>query len=172
MQEIAIKLVKGIIYKEDDVKMWNGLLEHENALRDYFKVVGVDLIIDKKEGYAYLKQNTQSDLPRIVKSTQLAFYPSFLLVLLRQRLAKDEELVILKEQIYDTFLLFFKIANEERFKKDIEAAIKKVVELGFLKPLGGDTYKIRPSLKAFVDAKWLDGFDKELQEYIAYAKGK
>jgi len=54
-----------------------------------------------------------------------------------------------------------------KFFKEIESSIKKVEELGFLKKLKNEaqSYEIRRSIKAFVDASWLDDFNKRLQEY-------
>jgi hypothetical protein len=44
-----------------------------------------------------------------------------------------------------------------------------VVELGFLRALreSEDTFEVRRILKAFVDAQWLDTFEKRLADYRA-----
>ncbi|RLA81700.1 MAG: hypothetical protein DRG78_08840, partial [Epsilonproteobacteria bacterium] len=57
--------------------------------------------------------------------------------------------------------------NEVKVSREIEATIKKVEELGFLKKLKNqeENYEIRRAIKAFVDASWLSDFDAKLLEY-------
>ena len=32
-EKVAISLLKGIVYKEDDIKLWEALIENEQAIR-------------------------------------------------------------------------------------------------------------------------------------------
>ena len=56
---------------------------------------------------------------------------------------------------------------------EVDRSIRKVVELGFLRPLPGPTvaYEVRRILKAFVDAQWLGELDARLAEYAELAAG-
>ena len=48
-----IKLFNGVLYKNDHPKLW---LELENSpISDYLKPLGVEVIFDESEGYAYLQ---------------------------------------------------------------------------------------------------------------------
>ena len=60
--------------------------------------------------------------------------------------------------------------NEAKQMDQIARHINKVVEYGFLRPLGGQEgqYEIRRILKALVDADWLADFDRRLEEYRAH----
>jgi hypothetical protein len=50
----------------------------------------------------------------------------------------------------------------------IDAHIKKVEELGFLRRLQGDDdqFEVRRILRAFIDGQWLADLDRRLDEYI------
>jgi len=57
--------------------------------------------------------------------------------------------------------------NEARLMDRVETDIRKVVEMGLLRKLRGseDRFEVRRLLKSFVDAQWLDEFDRRLAEY-------
>ncbi|MFW6340071.1 MAG: DUF4194 domain-containing protein, partial [Wenzhouxiangella sp.] len=48
-----IALFKGVIYADQGPENWQRLLESEAAIRDYVAVLGLDLIVDEAEGYAF-----------------------------------------------------------------------------------------------------------------------
>ena len=52
-EKVAISLLKGIVYKEDDIKLWEALIENEQLVREYFSKINLELIIDKD--FAYLQ---------------------------------------------------------------------------------------------------------------------
>ncbi len=65
--------------------------------------------------------------------------------------------------------------NEARLIDQLDTTIKRVVELGFLRPLPSpssstpnhNNYEVGRILKAFVDAQWLAEFDARLEAYHA-----
>ena len=175
----TILLMKGIFYKNDNENAWLEMVEQSRGvMSDYFAVIGLTLEIDETQGYAYLKIMPQDDdtpaLPKLINSRELSYKVSLLCVLLRKRLVDFEmqsdssRAIISKEEIVQNLLLFFEEKfNEVKMQKEIEATIKKVEELGFLKKLKSSeqNYEIRSAIKAFVDAQWLDDFESKLKEY-------
>ncbi|MBN2824327.1 MAG: DUF4194 domain-containing protein [Campylobacterales bacterium] len=174
-----ILLLKGIFYKKDNEKAFFELIESSyHAIVEYFATIGLEVHIHEDDGYAYLQnieyENEEDVLPKLIPSRMLNYKVSLLCVLLRQKIAQfesqsqDERAIITKEDILAMLLLFLDIKfNESKVQKEIEATIKKVEDLGFLKRLKGDesAYEIKSSIKAFVDAKWLNEFDQRLQAY-------
>ena len=75
---IAIKLLQGVIY-EEDTKNWQDLVKvHELPLRRYFAQIGMELIVDKVEGFAFLRQPKEDQeetahLPRLMRKRSLNF---------------------------------------------------------------------------------------------------
>lgn len=180
--QLLIGLLKGVLYREDDVTRWQQALEHEAFLRDHLKPLGLSLILDQSEGYAYLRQTDEDEeesLPRLIPRRALSYPVSLLLALLRKRLAEQdasqgERLILTREQLVDLLRLFFaEGSNEARLVDRMDAHISRVVELGFLRKLrapADETYEVRRILKAFVDAQWLNEFDKRLEEYEKHPK--
>jgi len=180
-----IALYQGVLYREAGAAPWQALLDLQARVRDHAAVIGLELILDEAEGYAYLRQRAPApdvqngpELPRLVQRRQLSFPVSLLLVLLRRKLAEfdalggDTRLVVSRDDIANHMRLFLPdTANEARLFDRMDTHLNKVVELGFLRRLPGPEgqYEVRRILKAFVDAQWLDDFAARLDSYAQHA---
>lgn len=182
LSRTLLTLMKGVVYRESDPLLWQRLLDLQARVRDHVAVIGLELILDEAEGYAYLRQrecdDAQRELPRLIPRRQLSYPVSLLLALLRKRLAEfdadsvDERLIVDRAQILELVRLFLPDAsNEAKLFDRVEANIGKIVELGFLRRLHGseERYEVRRILKAFVDAQWLGEFAARLAEYREHA---
>lgn len=191
---LLVNLLKGVQYREQDERQWVRLLNLQPQVMDYVSVLGLELVLDEAEGYAFLKSRAQDDdaesgpkLPRLIVRRPLSFQVSLLLALLRKRLLEfdaggaDTRLVLSRDEIVEQVRLFLPDqSNEVRLIDQIEASINKVVELGFLHKLksasphrqGPGHYEVRRILKAFVDAQWLSEFDARLADYQAALRGE
>ena len=180
LPNLLVQLLKGVVYEEQHARLWPDLLTLQAAVRDYCRVIGLELYIDEAEGYAFLKQSEQGEektqtVPRLIPRRSLSFPVSLLLVLLRKRLAEEDasggetRVVMSKAQILDMMILFMpEQKNEARVHDQIGTAINRAVDYGFLRKLKqetGDMFEIRRILKAFVDAQWLDDFQTHLETY-------
>ena len=58
----AVKLLQGAVYA-DDAKSWDLTLAHRSRLETYFGRVGLALVIDEGEGFAYLRQLEEHEVP-------------------------------------------------------------------------------------------------------------
>jgi hypothetical protein len=177
-----IALFQGVVYREAGAAPWQALLDLQARVRDYAGVVGLELMLDEAEGYAYLRQRPQApdtpELPRLMQRRALSFPVSLVLVLLRRKLAEfdatggDTRLVVSRDDIANHMRLFLPdTANEARLFDRMETHLNKVVELGFLRRLRGQEgqYEVLRILKAFVDAQWLDDFAARLDSYAQHA---
>ena len=173
---VVTRLFKGVVYSETDEKIWQSLLALASQVRDYVAVLGLDLILDESEGYAFLKSREDPDvtLPRLIPRRQLTFDVSLLLALLRVRMlefdtnSSETRLIMTEQEIADMVSVFLpKSSNEARILDKLGTNIKKVVEFGFLRKLRGETgtYEVARILKAYVDAQWLEEFDAKLADY-------
>lgn len=173
---IVTKLFKGVVYAETDEKVWQSLLALTSHVRDYVAVLGLNLILDESEGYAFLRsrEDPEGTLPRLIPRRQLTFDVSLLLVLLRKRLlefdtnSSELRLIMTEEELKDMVAVFLpESSNEARILDRLGTNIKKVVELGFLRKLRDETgtYEVARILKAYVDAQWLEEFDARLADY-------
>ncbi|MCX2562076.1 DUF4194 domain-containing protein [Acetobacter farinalis] len=193
LSTLVITLLKGVIYREEDEGLWGRLLHLQNQVREYVSVLGLVLIIDPAEGYAYLRSTPETEeeeaasrLPRLIARRPLSFHVSLLLALLRQQLARfdatggDTRLVLTRDEIASMLQTFLpESSNEVRQLGQIETYIRRVADLGFLRPLpptSPDTanapprYEVRRILKAYIDADWLATLDERLDAYLAHAR--
>ena len=195
LSALVITLLKGVIYQDADASsanLWNALLKLQARVRDYVAVLGLDLVLDEAEGYAFLRARPDSDegvapkQPRLVARRQLSFAVSLLLALLRKKLAEFDSsggaegsgvrLVLSRDEIVELVRVFLpESSNEAKLIDQIETHLNKIVELGFLRKLkasaanqgGQAVFEVRRILKAFVDAQWLSEFDARLAAYQA-----
>jgi hypothetical protein len=180
------QLMKGVVYRDTHDRAWRSLLELQPQARDYVDVLGLQVVIDEAEGYAYLRQRAvdpedADSLPRLIPRRALSFHVSLLLALLRKKLAEfdaqggDTRLMLTRAQMTEMARVFLPAtSNEARLTDQIDAHINKAVELGFLRPAKSSeqVYEVRRILKAFVDGQWLADFDARLAEYAALLEGE
>jgi hypothetical protein len=176
----VVNLCKGPVYRDTHEKIWACLLHLRSQVSDYVAVLGLHVVVDEAEGYAYLRSQPTDDnaaeFPRLVARRTLGFHVSVLLALLRKRLAEfdassaDARLVLSRDQIVEMLRLFMpESTNEARLVDTIDAHINKVIDMGFLRRLRGEQelFEVRRILKAYVDGQWLSDFDAHLDEYLA-----
>jgi hypothetical protein len=177
-----IRLMQGVVYRESDEDTWVALERFSGGVRDHFDAIGVEVVVDDAEGYAYLRSRPEVEgeeaLPRLVRRRSLTYNVSLLLVLLRKRLLEFEtsgsegRLVLNREQIVEMLRVFqTDSSNEARIVDQAERTIGKAAELGFLRPLRGtsDHWEVRRILKAYVDAQTLSDFAGKLKQYAGAA---
>jgi len=179
-------LMKGVLYRHAHPVPWQHLTQLQAQVRDYVTVIGLTVVVDESEGYAYLRSrdedpdDEQIAIPRLIPRRSLSFHVSLLLALLRKKLAEfdadsgDSRLILTRQQIIDMLTTFMPTSiGEARLVDQIDTHLGKVVELGFLRRIqdGDASYEVRRILKAFVDAQWLADFDARLAEYAAELTG-
>ncbi len=173
-----IHLMRGVVYREEAEDLWSALARQHGTIRDHFGAIGVDVVVNDAEGFAYLRSREATDgedpLPRLVRRRTLTYQLSLLLVLLRKRMVEFEaagaegKLVLSRDQIVDTVRLFLAESTDEAKVMDqIDTTIRRAEELDFLRRLRGesDHFEVRRILKAYVDAQTLSGFADKLDEY-------
>lgn len=178
---LLVHLLKGVLYRDTHHLLWQQLAQIESQVRDYISVLGLELLVDQGEGYAFLRQKQfdamDKDIPRLVQRRPLSYPVSLLCVLLRKRLTEADhagenvKAIITRDDIQNDIQTYLKPqANEARQVEQIDATIKKVIDLGFLKPIKEvDHFEIRRIIKALVDADWLADLNEKLQTYREHA---
>lgn len=190
---LVISLLKGVLYLENDAPLWQGLIQLQARVRDHIAVLGLELVLDEAEGYAFLRAPAEVDaesskLPRLITRRPLSFPVSLLLALLRKKLAEFDaggdatRLILSRNDIVELVRVFLPdSSNEAKLIDQIETHLNKIVELGFLRRLkanaavnaaNGANFEVRRILKAFVDAQWLADFDARLATYQAQLNGE
>ncbi|MBN1928496.1 MAG: DUF4194 domain-containing protein [Chlorobiaceae bacterium] len=177
---IVVTLLKGVIYQEESPALWNSLLNLQAGVRDYVAVIGLELMLDEAEGYAFLRSRIPDDeengsaMPRLVARRQLSYPVSLLLALLRKKLAEsdagggDTRLILSRDEVAELVRIFLPAgSNEVKLIDQVDATLNKIADLGFIRRLRGEKQmiEVRRIIKAFIDAQWLADFDRRLDEY-------
>ena len=182
---VVTQLMKGVLHQDTHAKAWRHLIQLQAQVRDYVATMGLVVVIDEAEGYAFLRSrvdegedddSNRSGPQRLIARRSLPFSTSLLLALLRKRLAEFDvtdsgtRCVLSRDQIVELLRVFIpERSNEAKLVDQVDTTIQKVVELGFLRRVKDENgmFEIRRILKAFVDAQWLAQFDEELAKYAA-----
>lgn len=176
--QAVILLMKGAIQRDEQQKLWNIIMEQQAKISDYVAKLGLFLIVDKTAGYAFLRQDDNTELPRLVNRHQLGYGLSILLIMLRKGLGEFDSingssyLLMTRKDIQLKLKSFYpSITNETRYINEIDRNIRRAMELGFLREVPGDsdTFEVRELIRSFVTAQWLKDFDDRLQDYMDYS---
>ncbi|GAB6191426.1 DUF4194 domain-containing protein [Desulfocastanea catecholica] len=177
---VVVSLLRGVLEQEEKAEVWHALLNLQAAVRDYVAVLGLELVLDEAEGYAFLRsrpddvEKPETAIPRLVRRQPLAFPVSLLLALLRKKLAEfdatggETRLILSRDEIAELLRVFLPAgSNEAKLIDQVDSHLNKVAKMGFLRPLRGQKqmFEVRRILKAFVDAQWLTEFDERLAVY-------
>ena len=182
LSQAVVPLLKGVVYRENEPETWNALVTLQARVRDYMAVLGLELVLDEAEGYAFLRSRSDDaeiKIPRLVARRPLSFPVSLLLALLRKKLAEfdaggtDTRLVLSRDEIVEMVRVFLpESSNEAKLIDQMDSHLNKIEDMGFvrrLKPQSGQAqekmFEARRILKSFVDAQWLAEFDKRLASY-------
>lgn len=181
LSDVLIALLKGVVYSDHSPQLWRELLSLLSGARDHLCLLGLELVVDEAEGYAYLRQSAAEDQDasepprRLIPRRPLSYPVSLLLVLLRKRLAQHDahggetKLVLTREQIIEMLRVFLaQGSNEAKLEDQIERHIDRVVELGFLRELQEEStalFEVRRILRAFVNADWLAELESTYRDY-------
>jgi hypothetical protein len=173
-----ITLLKGILYNHQK-DAWENLLQYEPEIKKYFTAIGLDVYIDKSEGYAYLQQNEpeeEDEMPRLAEKRQLNFFTSLLCIVLRKYLLEQDaqggtlRAIITQQEIINRTKTFLPAAPDEAKQQDkIITTINKVIDIGFLRKLedNSNNYEIHRIIKGFVNAGVIDEMLQKLERYAA-----
>jgi hypothetical protein len=171
-----ITLLKGILYNHQKMA-WENLLQYEPEVKKYFSSIGLDVYIDKSEGYAYLQQSDPEDesgLPRLAEKRQLNFFISLLCIVLRKYLLEQDaqggstRAIISRQEIIQRARSFLPQAADEAKQQDkILTTVNKVIDMGFLRELEDDanSYEVHRIIKGFVNAEVIDDTLGRLERY-------
>ena len=168
----AVRLLQGVVYAEEE-KVWNLVLGSKSPLQSYFSQLGLLLIVDESEGFAFLRQFEEDEypagqaaLPKLFRRVPMNYGATLLCVLLRDLLRQFEEEEVDNERclLETTKLLadwknFFPIDQDEVQKqKELRSALRKLEDLKLVRKFGDEpeTWEVRRILKARLPAAELE----------------
>lgn len=178
---VFVKLLKGPV-EYVDKSLWEKLLQHKSELSAFLLPLGLSLVLDEQDGYAYVKHITNDEEENAVSwipRRALSYEESIMLVLLREMMAEFEvgaattrELIRKRREIKEYAELFFKEnASRVKFLKEMDRLIDRTAENGFLDCIeqheiaDEQKFRIKKIIKARVGSEELDTFLEALTGY-------
>lgn len=165
-QVAAVNLLQGPVF-EHEGERWRRVSHGKADLNGYFRQIGLRVIVDPVEGYAYLEQlpdDELRDLPRIVRRRQLSLGATIYGFFLRQELdraIKDDPNVTRVRrnlrQIRELVAEFFPATNNDSAdRKAATGYLTDLTELGFVKRIAesGDGNESEYELTRLLRAKF------------------
>ena len=179
----ASKLLQGPIFEDQD-DIWRDIRQYEVELIKYFERIAIELVIDKRDGYAYLKQielDENGSTIGLIRRIPLTYELTLVCVLLREWIQESESdnletanLYITPKQFRDRLEMFFKEkTNELKFVKELNKHLESCEKLGFLKVLykspsnsDEDRYEVKRIIKARITNEELPRFKQILEDEV------
>jgi Domain of unknown function (DUF4194) len=175
-----IKLLKSSPVEKDS-PVWDAIKTYQGEIQDYLGQIGLELIVRKDEGFAYVTQfeDSEGNTQGLVQRRQIGFETSVVLVVLRQSLEEfdssptsyqAQEKFINDTEIREELELFLQEGyNKLKFRKELDKHIKNAVDLGYLKVVNvrdNETrYQIHRIIKEKITLDELQDFKTKLNEY-------
>jgi hypothetical protein len=179
---VAIKLLLGPVY-DTQTREWSDIRMHFDDLAAYLGKIGLDLVFNETEGYAYLSQTEPEDeanrLPRLLQRRKLSWEVTLLCVLLRQKLEEfdiqdtnSRKLFITRGEFKAEIELFFPDQNNQsRLLERLDTLIKNVQELGYIERVSQENaqepdstrYEVKRIIKARFTADELQAILRKIK---------
>jgi hypothetical protein len=174
----AVKLLQGVVYY-DDGAVWDIVLSNKSTLAGFVGRLGLQLVIDESDGFAFLRQlmddelpEEYDNLPKLFRRTRLSFDATLLCVLLREELRRFEEedvhnerCVVRTSDLFEQWKTFHPENHDEvRLRRGLDTALKTLDGLKFVRLFGNEPqeWEIRPILKARLTAADLEILKEQL----------
>jgi hypothetical protein len=172
-----VRLLKGTIDRDNIV--WNDIITYQAEIQNYISVIGLELIVKKDEGFAFVKQKDDSTL-NLASRRQIGFETSVVLVVLRQILEEYDsnptetqsfEKFITNTEIKEEVELFLpEMNNKVQFIENLDTYIAKAKEFGFLVEISQKDNEIRYQIHRIIKEKItlndLQEFKNKLYGYV------
>jgi hypothetical protein len=174
----AVHLLRGVVEAEDG-RAWNVLLSHRSSVEGYFARIGLLLVVDESEGFAYLRQFPEEQLPdgyeslpKLFHATRLSYGQTLLCVLLRDALRRfeeeevhDERCVVEESELLEYWKAFFpQQVDDVKQSRELQTNLRKLEGMGFVRPFGQEpgSWEVRRILKARLNADELEHLYRQL----------
>lgn len=173
---VKAKLLREPIYREDG-DLWLTVQGPQRPeIAHYFRQIGQELVVDEGEGYAFIRQleiEGEARVPRLIQRRPLSYLATLLLAALREEFLRFDSaagdsirLVKTRDELRNLVADFVpETTNQVRDAGKVDAAIARLMELGFVRQLGAterDTFEVMRIVKARIAPADLEAIKQRL----------
>ena len=184
----AVRLLQGVVYL-DEAPVWGLVCSNKTRLEEYFVRIGIALVVDESEGFAFLRQLEEEELdkgyetlPKLFRKSRLSYDATLLCVLLRDELRRfeeeqveDQRCVIKLSDLLEQWKAFFPAALDDvKLQRTLKAALADLEELKFVKLFTKEPeeWEVRRILKARMPVAKLELLLQQLRAARQPSSGK
>ena len=180
-----IKLLQSRAVYDND-RYWQIILQHEIGIRNHFGEIGIELDLNRSEGYVRITQKEFADDEpnppiKLIRKFALNYEQSLMAIVLREWLEEHSvsyqsgsRLFISKEQLRNRIELFFKNQNNRKsLIGKLDTLIEKMVENSFLEVNQKDEanpentrYEVKTLVKIKISNEKLEEFKAKLKNHV------
>lgn len=142
-------------------QLWAALRSDEIAIRSRLHDLFLDLVVDTEAGFAFVRNvdADEVDVPRVVRSQNLTFIDTAMLLVLRQLLLSGDgttRVFVDREDVYEQLSVFrTQDRDQTDFERRLNSAWRKIDGLGLLHEVRSDgnegRAEISPVLRLLID---------------------
>jgi len=176
---VTVALLRGVVESSQEA-LWDQLLLHRSKVAENLANLGLFLVVDEHDGFAYIRQIDENDqppegydqLPKLIRKKRLGYSATILAVILRDELRKADEAdldqsrpVVEESRLLELWLgLVREEGDEKRSRTKFESDLRRMTEIGFLSQIekGGAEYEIRRIIKARISLGFLQTLKQRL----------
>lgn len=158
-RRVLLRLVRGpYLSGAREPQLWSVLLSDEAILRSRAADLFLELVIDRDNEFAFVRNAPAEEAPKAVRSERLTFLDTAMLLALRQTLLSEEgrgRVIVGQNEIFEQLTVY---RTPDRDEKDFLSRLnsswhKMQNKLRVLHPVGTDRAEISPVLRLIVDAE-------------------
>jgi hypothetical protein len=148
---VALKLLREVVTSSDE-REWSLLMSYQHAVQDYFVRIGLRVVINPNDGYAFLEQpETDTNgvpvrLPRLTRTQPLSAGQTLLLLLLRERLdeflnqpGEADQLILSRDEMHFMIEPYLRSRlDQRRIEQTVKNLINALADMGLIKRVSAD----------------------------------
>lgn len=172
-RRVLLRLVRGpYVSGAREARLWSSLLVDEQRIRSHLADLFLELVIDRENEFAFVRNAPSDDAPRAVNTRKLTFLDTAMLLVLRQALlAEDghERVYVGKAEVAEQLAVFRSADRDETdFSKRINASWSTMLNsLRVMHAVGDDRAELSPVLRLIVDADQVRAITEEYRRIAA-----
>ena len=177
-RRVLLRLVRGpYLSGAREAQLWSVLLSDEAVIRSRLADIFLELVIDRDNEFAFVRNAPADDAPRAVRSEALTFLDTAMLLVLRQTLLSEEgrgRVIVGQAEVFEQLAVFRTADRDEKdFASRLNSSWNKMQnKLRVLHAVGDDRAEISPVLRLIVDAEQIRAITAEYQRIAIEGAGE
>lgn len=177
-RRVLLRLVRGpYLSGVREAQLWSVLLTDEAVIRGRLADLFLELVIDRDNEFAFVRNAAADDAPKAVRSEALTFLDTAMLLVLRQTLLSEEgrgRVIVGQTEVFEQLAVFRTADRDEKdFVSRLNSSWNKMQnKLRVLHAVGDDRAEISPVLRLIVDADQVRAITAEYRRIAQEGPGE